>query len=148
MKNNKGITLTSLIIFIIGLLVLVGTMSMLARYYYNNFENITIEDNASKDYTKVNNFLVNDTNSDNIENVMISDGGTQLTIKFDNLLSHRYKFEDNSIFYLEIQDNQIKSKVRICKGVTTCVFTKTNKVISLNLVFNTSYVYNTSYTIK
>lgn len=148
MKNNKGITLTSLIIYIIALLFLVGTMSTLTKYFYKNFDNLTIDDNAAKDYGTLNNYLSNDINSGKVENVMTTDDGSVLTIKLDNFVSHRYKFEDNSIFYLEIQNNQVNKKVSICKKVTSCNFSITNKVINLNLVLNAKNTYNTSYTIK
>lgn len=148
MKNNKGVTLASLTIYVIGLLVLVGTMAMITKYFYNNFDKIAIDDNASKDYAKLNNYLSNDINSGNVENAMASDDGSMLTVKLNNFVSHRYKFEDNSIFYLEIKDNQVDKKITICNNVKSCNFTVINKVINLNLVFNAKNSYNTSYTIK
>ena len=42
MKKNKGITIISLIIYIIVLSVVIGTTSILIRYFYRNTEETVI----------------------------------------------------------------------------------------------------------
>lgn len=148
MKNNKAMTLASLIIYVIALLVITTTMATLTKYFYNNLDTITIEDNAAKDYALLNNYLSKDINSKKFENAMVSSSGDQITIKLTEFISHRYKFEDNSIFYMEIDNNNVSKKVTICKNVTSCNFTISDKVVTLNILFNNKKTYNTSYTIK
>ncbi len=148
MKENKGMTIASLIIYVIALLIVVGTMATLTKYFYKNYDMLVLEDNATKDYTALNNYLSNDINSGKVENIFVSQDGSSLTIKLDNVVTHRYKFENNSIFYLDIRDNNVSNKITVCKNVSSCNFTVTEKVINLNLEFNEKNSYNTSYTIN
>ena len=42
MKSNKGMTIISLIVYIIVLSVVIGTTSILIKYFYNNTEDMVI----------------------------------------------------------------------------------------------------------
>lgn len=51
MKNQKGITLTSLVIYIIGMVVVIGIVANLTTFFYKNINKID-DSNISTDYTK------------------------------------------------------------------------------------------------
>ena len=63
MKNNKGITLISLIIYIIILSVVVGTTSTLIKYFYANTEETVISKKTSSQYSRFVTYLTDDVNS-------------------------------------------------------------------------------------
>ena len=150
MKNNKGITLTSLVIYIIGLVVLVGTMATLTRYFYNNLDQTTLENKVSKEYTEFTNYITNDINSNKIENVFIREEGKEVLIKFIDYSSHKYTFTEDSIYYVEIKDNQELKRVRLSKDVdnVNSLFSLNSKVLGVKVHFKNGIVYNASYTIK
>jgi len=52
MRNNKGVTLTSLIIYVIGMVIVVGIISTLTSFFYKNINIEGISDNGSTQYTK------------------------------------------------------------------------------------------------
>lgn len=147
MKSNRGITLSSLIIYIIALIVLAGTMSTLVKYFYGNLEEITIENRSAKEYTKFTNYLSSDINSKKVQNVFVAEDKSQITIKFNDYTIHRYKASDGSIYYLELKENIQEKKVRLCENVKTCEFTLENDVLNVFLEFEDNR-FNNSYAIK
>ena len=86
MKNNRGLTLASLIIYIIALFILIGTMSTLTKYFYKNFDSITVSDSIAKSYSSLNNYLSNDINSSDVENAFVSVEGDMLTLNLNGLI--------------------------------------------------------------
>ena len=63
MKKNKGITIISLIIYIIVLSVVIGTTSILIRYFYRNTEETVISKKTSDQYSRFVAYITDDTNS-------------------------------------------------------------------------------------
>lgn len=150
MRKNQGITLTSLVVYIISLLVLVGTMATLTKYFYKNLDEVTIENKVSAEYIEFTNYLTNDTNSQNIENVFLGEDGKKVTIKFTDFSAHRYQIEEGSIYYVEIKDNELIKKIRICRDVDdeNSNFSLSNNILQTNIKFNNGNTYTASYTIE
>lgn len=48
MKNNRGITLTSLIIYVIGMIIVIATMTTLISYFSKNVKMETISDSTTE----------------------------------------------------------------------------------------------------
>ena len=63
MKSNKGITLISLIIYIIVLSIVVGTSSILIKYFYTNTEETVISKKTANQYSRFITYLTDDINS-------------------------------------------------------------------------------------
>ena len=63
MKSNRGITIISLIVYIIVLSVVIGSTSMLIKYFYNNTEETVISKNTTDQYTRFMAYLTDDVNS-------------------------------------------------------------------------------------
>ena len=63
MKKNKGITIISLIIYIIVLSVVIGTTSILIRYFYRNTEETVISKKTSDQYSRFVAYITDDINS-------------------------------------------------------------------------------------
>ena len=53
MKNNKGITLTSLIIYIIGMLIVIATIATLTSFFYKNVNINEIEKVSTEQFAKL-----------------------------------------------------------------------------------------------
>lgn len=142
MKGNKGITLASLIIYIIGLIVLVGTMSMLTKYFYNNLDEVTIENKQSEEYAEFINYLTKDANSEKIENVFIGEENKSVLFKFNDATSHKYVFSSDSasnsgsIYYLDIEEATVQKKIELCTDISECTFKLEGNTLEMAITFN------------
>lgn len=148
MKNNKGITLTSLIIYIIALMIFVGTMATITKYFYKNFKEISINDRVTKEYTEFTKFISQDINSKKIENTFINDEGHELVLKLNDLTTHRYKLNNNTIYYTEIQNNTALKDITLCNDITSCTFSLSQNILTISITFKGGNQYTTSYTIQ
>lgn len=129
MKKENGITLISLIIYIVVLLLAVSMLSTISSYFYSNVSEINDESKYIGEYNKFNMFFLEDiksvgikfNNITNMNNLKIElyNENTKKTIK--------YVYEENIIY----RDNVV-----ICKNVTdfkaTC--TKEN-IITIYIKF-------------
>lgn len=116
MKNNRGITLTSLIIYVIGMVIVVSLIATLTTFFYKNVN----VDNISKDttqYTKFSNLFLDEINkkdNDIVECKTTEEDGQKISyIIFSDGNQYTYKAENKSIY---------KNKIKICKDVEECEF--------------------------
>ena len=63
MKSNKGMTIISLIVYIIVLSVVIGTTSILIKYFYNNTEDMVISKKTPNQYSRFVAYITEDINS-------------------------------------------------------------------------------------
>ena len=63
MKSNKGITIITLIIYVIVLTIVIGTASMLMRYFYRNTDETIISKNSTSQYSRFLTYITDDINS-------------------------------------------------------------------------------------
>lgn len=120
LKNEKGITLTSLVIYIVCLLIVTTIIGTYTTFFYNNIEYVAIEDAAEEEYAKFTAFLVNDINLENRDFIFSYDGNNSsyLQIKLKNGEVHQYIFQDKTIHFLKINNNTVEKKLLLCKNVT------------------------------
>ena len=116
MKDNRGITLTSLIIYVIGMVIVVSLIATLTTFFYKNVN----VDNISKDttqYTKFSNLFLKEINkkdNDVIECKTIEEDGQKVSyIIFSDGNQYTYKSENKSVY---------KNNIKICKDVEECEF--------------------------
>lgn len=116
MKNSRGITLTSLIIYVIGMVIVVSLIATLTSFFYKNVN----VDNISKDttqYTKFSNLFLKEINKkDNnvVECKTIEEDGQKVSyIIFSDGNQYTYKAKNKSVY---------KNKIKICKDVEECEF--------------------------
>ncbi len=116
MKDNRGITLTSLIIYVIGMVIVVSLIATLTTFFYKNVN----VDNISKDttqYTKFSNLFLDEINKKDNEIVECKtteeDGQKISYIIFSDGNQYTYKAENKSVY---------KNKIKICKDVEECEF--------------------------
>lgn len=63
MNTNKGITLISLIIYILILSIVIGTSSILIKYFYKNTEETIVSKKTSNQYSRLVTYITDDINS-------------------------------------------------------------------------------------
>lgn len=147
MRQNKGITLISLIIYIIVFTSVIGTVAMITNYFTKNSEQTIISSKAPEQYAELTSYLVKDMESDKIKNIKIKDENI-LDISFTDELRHIYVYDNNELYYVLInKDNVVEKKIRICKNVSACSFSKSDSNLNISVKIN-DIIYNNKYAIK
>lgn len=118
MKNNKGVTLTSLIIFVIGFIMIIAIISNITSFFYSNIDISKINDDSLVQYTRFSSIFSKEIN---IENNYIIDCKTftENEKKVSYIIfstGNQYTFKNNSIY---------KNKIKICTNVDDCDFSYT-----------------------
>ena len=139
MKAEKGITLTSLIIYVTAMSIVVGIVTVISTYFYNNVSTVTKNSNKYKQYTKFNSYFIQEIN---ISNNAVEECNGNL-IKFSN--GNQYTFQNDSIYF---------NKIKICENIKECLFEniidKNGKnVVTVKLaVQEENNIFSTNYTLK
>jgi len=116
MKSNKGITLISLIIYIIVFMIVITTVATISGYFTKNTDDVVISANSSEQYTRLTTYLTNDLNSINYKSINIR--GDYIDITFLDNSSHQYVFNNNKIYYISYKDREIDKELTLCNQVT------------------------------
>lgn len=118
--NDKGITLTSLIIYIIGMTIIIGIISTITSFFYKNVDIVNINNDTSTEYTKFSSIFTEEINKENnyiIECKTYEENEKKISyIIFSSGNQYTFNQKNNSIY---------KNKIRICKNVEDCDFSYT-----------------------
>ena len=112
MKNNRGITLTSIIIYVIGMTIIIALISTLTSFFYKNINVENLNSDTATQYTKFSSIFTEEINR---ENNYIIDCDTNYIIFYSGN-QYTYKSENKSIY---------KNQIKICENVDRCEFSYT-----------------------
>ena len=139
MKNNKGITLTSLIIYIIGMLIVIATIATLTSFFYKNVDINELEPVSTEQFTEFSNIFskeINKTNNKIIDCKTTKDIINENEYKISYIIfssgnQYTYKQETNTIY---------KNNIKICTGIEDCDFSYTfiNSIYQIKVSFKTA----------
>lgn len=141
MKSEKGITLISVIMYVLIMVVLIGLVATLITYFNNNISLMDASSGNVAEYNKFNMYFTKDTNTNG--NYVTQVRADKQQLAFAN--GSTYTFQDNGIYL---------NKIKICTGISECQFqmtTNNNKqTISVYMVIgdNMEYSKTTEYTIN
>ncbi len=142
MKSQRGITITSLIVYIIGMIIIVGIMSVITTNFYKNVNKMSSEINPSTEFTKFNSYFSAEINKYDIRVLECKESSYQNYIVFDNGVQYTF-VPDNKAIY--------QNKVKVCRDVEECIFSTAiengSNVVKVKLKIGDK-VYNNSYTLK
>lgn len=93
MKSEKGITLTSLVIYVIGITIIFAVIANLTIYFNKNSRTIEYTTNNSAQITRLNQYLINDTKK---ENAQITEANENIIIIQANGETIKYTYDKNS----------------------------------------------------
>ena len=115
MKNNRGVTLTSILIYVIGMAIVIGIISSLTSFFYKNIDVSEINDDSATQYTKFSSIFLEEINKENnavIDCKTTTENGEKISyIIF--YTGNQYTFKNNSIY---------KNKIKICQNIDDCDF--------------------------
>lgn len=99
MKSQKAITLTSLVVYIIVMIMVIGVMSGVSFMFYSNTQNLKQSTKDIIEFNNFNNYFVKEIKIANNKVDQISEDGNYIVFTNGNSFS----FHDNSIFYNELK---------------------------------------------
>ena len=134
MKNNKGITLTSLIIYIIGMMIILATIATLTSFFRKNIKVDKITTDTTQ-FTKFSSIFSDEINNKN--NTIIE----CKTVREDNYKTSYIIFSSgNQYTFMEKSNAIYKNNFKICEQVNDCDFSynyvNSKYQITVNFVTN------------
>lgn len=151
MKKDSGITLMSLMVYIIALSILVGLTATFSKNMYKNTDNTAVSVNGSQNYTRVISYLTEDANSGLINNVDADNESLLLTLKDQTKHQYFYDRLNKKIYFIDWSETSNKNAlIKLCDDVEACEFTRTetnsrkiNVKIKINdIVYNNLFIIN------
>ena len=119
MKSEKGITLISLIIYVIALTIVIGIIAVISGYFYKNIATTSENVEPMVEYTKFNSFFSEEVN---YRGIKVLD--CQSTTGDNGKIETSYIVFDNGVQYTYISANKgiYRNKVKIARGIDECTF--------------------------
>lgn len=112
MKSEKGITLMSVIVYVVSMVIVIAIISVITTYFYNNIGKIGENIDPSKEYTKFASFFTEEVNK---KGNKVLDCNT--SNKDSNYIvftsGNQYTFQDNKVY---------QNKVKIAEGIKSMSF--------------------------
>lgn len=123
MKSEKGVTLTSLIIYVIAMLITITIISIMTGYFYKNIDVSTEKYSYLGEYTRFNSYFSEEVNKqDNkilevvsFKNTNEQDKNKQRYVAFSSKNQYTYIPKNKAIY---------QNNVKIASGIENCEFTE------------------------
>lgn len=116
MENQKGITLVSLSVYIIGMMVIIAIVATLTTFFYKNINNIDDND-ISTDYTKFTKIFSSEINKSG--NTVVD---AKTYIENDKKVSYIIFSSGNQYTYKEENKSIYQNNIKICTKIDNCEF--------------------------
>lgn len=121
LKTNRGVTLTSLVIYVIVLMIVISIMSVFSANFFKESKELSIKEISREQYIKFLSYITKDINSDKLRFVKsgtTTEGEEYLILKFEDETEHQYILTNDNIYFLDINDTQPK-KILLCQNAST-----------------------------
>lgn len=93
MKSEKGITLTSLVMYIIGITIIFAVVANITIYFNKNSRTIEYTTNNSAQITRLNQYLINDTKKENVQIIETNENVITMQANGETI---KYTYDKNS----------------------------------------------------
>lgn len=138
MKSQKGITLTSLTVYIIVMTIVISVVAFISTYFYKNVDSLSNDINPLTEYTKFNSFFSDEVNHNNIKILECKEN----YVAFDNGVQYMFVLENKAIYRNQIK---IAEDIEMCKFEYTIKNAKDVITVTMKLGNDTKTV---DYTLK
>lgn len=98
-KNQKAITLTSLVIYIIVMIMVIGVMASVSQMFHNNTHNLNSETKGMVEFYNFNNYFIKEIKTANNKIDQISPEKNYILFSTGNV----FILKNKSIFYNDLQ---------------------------------------------
>ncbi len=121
MKSEKGVTLISVIIYVIAMLIIIAVITVLTSYFYTNVDINSASEDLNQQYTKFNSYFTEEVNRKG--NKILEIGETQ-----NNEEEGPQKYiifsSGNQYTYIPANKGIYMNTVKIAENITDCTFEK------------------------
>lgn len=131
MKNEKGITISSLVIYIIVMIMVIGVMTRVSLMFYNNTENLNDNTKDIIEFNNFNNYFVKEIKIANNKIDTIAEDGTYILFNTGNSFS----LKNNAIFYNDLEIAKNVKNINF-KYYTNIDGIEQKDIITVNIEFN------------
>lgn len=131
MKNEKGITLSSLVIYIIVMIMVIGVMTRVSLMFYNNTENLNDNTKDIIEFNNFNNYFVKEIKTANNKIDTIAEDGTYILFNTGNSFS----MKNNGIFYNDLEIAKNVKNINF-KYYTNSEGIEEKDIVTTNIEFN------------
>lgn len=108
MKSNKGITLTSLVIYIMVATIVISMIAMVSSFFFSNMNLVKDQDQYAVEFNKFNMFFINDIKNNTKAQVQAN------KIILEDETTYEYKQDEKKIY---------RNNVEIAKQINSANFT-------------------------
>lgn len=117
MKREEGITLVSLILYIMALTIVISILGLISNMFFSNIKYVKENAKDIAEFNKFNMYFIEDVKSNNNTN---------------KVEDQEIIFEDGTVYtYKSSPDNSIyRNKVKICTNIEHCFFSKREENIN------------------
>lgn len=139
MKKDSGLTMTSIIVYIIAMLIVIGTIATITSFFYTNVNHANDSSNNLSEITKFHMYFLEETTKHN--NPVKEIKGNSITFATGNT----FTFQDNSIYF---------NHIKICENISNLQFASESKndktVIQVLITIgqNNEYTKTTQYVLN
>lgn len=117
MKNSKGITLISLIVYVVGMTLVVALIATITSFFYKNINVGDINTDNTTQFTKFSSVFSDEINRED-NTVIDCKTYTENSIKISYIIfssgnQYTFKKENNAIY---------KNNIKICENIEDCDF--------------------------
>lgn len=136
MKNNKGITLVSLVIYIAVVMVITATVIRITTYFKNNMTDVA-DVSFETEFQKINLYLLDESKKtgNGIDNII---GDTKII--FTNGNKYEYKSSDKTIY--------LNETIKVCQNIESCKFSQKTAENGKSVIVLTIKIRGTEKTIE
>ena len=129
MKSEKGVTLISIIVYMIGIIIVLSILATLSSFFFQNKEYVLDDSRYISEFNKFSMYFISDVKNNKtaeIEPVYQKINGTETT----KVAGMRITFSDGTVYtYREITDETgdydygiYRNKAKICTNISSCSF--------------------------
>lgn len=134
MKSERGVSLVSLIIYLIAMTTVVAIVARVSTYFYKNVNSVESNLEQNEQFVKFNAYITKEvsTTGNNIEKF-----NDEYVIFSET--KNQYMFKDGAIYM-----NQIK----ICSNISSCKFEKVEENLKVTLIIKNGKTFTNIYVIS
>lgn len=136
MNSSKGVTTTSLIIYVIAMLIVIGIIATITSFFYINISNIEDGSDNIEEISKFNMYFLQEVKNNNNDIVTLN----EKSITF--LTGNTFTFQDNGIY---INSSKICENIKDFKLSVEEINSKKVITILITIGENLEYTKTTKY---
>lgn len=121
MRQNKGVTLTGLSLYVVMMSFVIAALSSVTIYFSKNYEYIESDGVNAAQYNRLMSYLIKDCKEDDIEISEIEES----FLKLSNGIMYTFSEENKTVY---------RDKVKVAEDIENCVFSQTDDGVANNYI--------------